>query len=352
MDKLAELITRHNKGGNPVRNSRSEMNHLPQRQINNPVGDGLSALFKAASQNLQRPFSPEGRQELADSVTSQFANPEAGLDFVAPMGGMVGAIKAFHGSPHKFSKFDMSKLGTGEGAQAYGNGLYFADNIDVAKSYSKINPTTAAPPNRLLNGVELTPGTPEYHAGTLLERSTLKQARKDVASWIQQGSPDALALDGWKKTLATLDGVDSKSAFKVGKNENMYETSLRWPDAAREAVDPMGAQHFLDWDKPMSKQSPAVVKAWKASKNELPANAADDLGGDFSLMYGKDVTPQDFLNTFESLGAKAGGELALKKQGVPGIRYLDGNSRGAGAGSSNYVVFDDAIPEITKRTGN
>ena len=41
----------------------------------------------------------------------------------------------------------------------------------------------------------------------------------------------------------------------------------------------------------------------------------------------------------------------LKSLGVPGIRYLDGNSRGAGAGSSNYVVFDDAIPEITKRNG-
>ena len=27
---------------------------------------------------------------------------------------------AYHGSPHDFDKFDMSKIGTGEGAQAYG----------------------------------------------------------------------------------------------------------------------------------------------------------------------------------------------------------------------------------------
>ena len=43
----------------------------------------------------------------------------------------------WHGSPHKFSKFDSSKIGTGEGAQAFGHGLYLAENPDVAKGYVK-----------------------------------------------------------------------------------------------------------------------------------------------------------------------------------------------------------------------
>ena len=42
-------------------------------------------------------------------------------------------IKAYHGSPHDFDKFDMSKIGTGEGAQAYGHGLYLAENEATAK---------------------------------------------------------------------------------------------------------------------------------------------------------------------------------------------------------------------------
>ena len=37
-------------------------------------------------------------------------------------------IRAYHGSPYDFEKFDISKIGTGEGAQAYGHGLYFAEN--------------------------------------------------------------------------------------------------------------------------------------------------------------------------------------------------------------------------------
>src|SRR3990167_1126141 len=44
-------------------------------------------------------------------------------------------VTVFHGSPHEFSAFDASKIGTGEGAQAYGHGLYFAENIGVAKGY-------------------------------------------------------------------------------------------------------------------------------------------------------------------------------------------------------------------------
>lgn len=44
-------------------------------------------------------------------------------------------IRAFHGSPHDFDKFDISKIGTGEGGQAYGHGLYFADIEDVARGY-------------------------------------------------------------------------------------------------------------------------------------------------------------------------------------------------------------------------
>ena len=55
-------------------------------------------------------------------------------------GGLAGMIRASHGSPHAFTKFLMSKLGTGEGAQAYGHGLYFGEGFDspVAKQYRDV----------------------------------------------------------------------------------------------------------------------------------------------------------------------------------------------------------------------
>lgn len=44
-------------------------------------------------------------------------------------------FKAYHGTPYRFEEFDLEKIGTGEGAQAYGYGLYFAGEPDVARGY-------------------------------------------------------------------------------------------------------------------------------------------------------------------------------------------------------------------------
>jgi hypothetical protein len=50
------------------------------------------------------------------------------------IGALPDAITTYHGSPHDFDEFDMSKIGTGEGAQAYGRGLYFAEMKMLQKS--------------------------------------------------------------------------------------------------------------------------------------------------------------------------------------------------------------------------
>ena len=41
-----------------------------------------------------------------------------------------------HGTPHDFEKFDLDKIGTGEGNQAFGYGLYFTEDSKIAKSYA------------------------------------------------------------------------------------------------------------------------------------------------------------------------------------------------------------------------
>lgn len=44
---------------------------------------------------------------------------------------------AYHGTPHKFDEFSTEHIGSGEGAQAHGWGLYFAENKDVSENYRK-----------------------------------------------------------------------------------------------------------------------------------------------------------------------------------------------------------------------
>lgn len=44
-------------------------------------------------------------------------------------------LTLYHGSPHEFDEFDISKIGSGEGHQAYGHGLYFAEEEEVSQIY-------------------------------------------------------------------------------------------------------------------------------------------------------------------------------------------------------------------------
>lgn len=45
---------------------------------------------------------------------------------------------AWHGSPHDFDTFDLGAIGTGEGNQAHGWGLYFAKDKKVSKLYKEV----------------------------------------------------------------------------------------------------------------------------------------------------------------------------------------------------------------------
>src|SRR5574343_290164 len=65
--------------------------------------------------------------------------------------GLLGAIKVYHGSPHAFTKADSSKIGTGEGAQAYGHGLYWAESPETAKTYVQ-EPSKTSADRWLVNG--------------------------------------------------------------------------------------------------------------------------------------------------------------------------------------------------------
>src|SRR5574343_76169 len=86
---------------------------------------------------------------------------EEGLSALAMMTGLLqgtkvapiinNAIKVYHGSPHKFEKADSSKIGTGEGAQAYGHGLYWAESPETAKTYVQ-EPSKTSADRWLVNG--------------------------------------------------------------------------------------------------------------------------------------------------------------------------------------------------------
>ena len=190
---------------------------------------------------------------------------------------VLSAIPFWHGSPHKFDAFDLSHMGKGEGAQAYGWGAYGAESPEVAKQYLNVDPSVPVPPRRQFMGQDLEPGTPEYHAARLASegKESLAGLRKLVAGWISDARPGE-PTDGYQKTLEILNQAQKKSDFKQLKPEPyLYRGEYRWPDPAKEAATPLTGEDLLQWDRPISEQ-PENVR--KALLNPGPPKRLGDVG--------------------------------------------------------------------------
>lgn len=325
---------------------------------------------KTIPQQLAGLLSPQMNQRVNAAINKPAsANPqqwiEQGMNLagMAPVGGLIGQT-VYHGSPHKFDKFDMSKIGTGEGAQAYGHGLYFAESPDVAKSYLKAGGggkqlTVTLPNNQSLYGDQITDNGLE--AIKYLERGAQDagQFKHNTAYYAKRYTqdPDVQKLiDEWK---------DAKVGYK--DHSTFYKVDI--PD---ESIPRM-----LDWDKPLSEQSPEVQAALEKLGFTSPWEVVSDTGHALPRSY---KSQQEALLDAQKMGGSiqqragthkgssiysgllndevTGASLSpsqisekLNNSGIPGIRYLDGSSRNAGQGTSNFVLFDDQLPRITEING-
>jgi hypothetical protein len=284
-----------------------------------------------------------------------------------------GPIRAYHGSPHDFDAFSLDKIGTGEGAQAYGHGLYFAESEPVAKYYR----------DALTQYAGQTKINTPYREGMLddsprsFERffsSRFKENRGDLGKTIEHLQSDLQRnpKDGTiTQALDFATNPDHKFTLTDPNPGKMYEVNIN--------ADP---EHFLDWDKPLSEQSQHVREAYQnlkgttdpkesAAKVRILQEQMDALTSDrdpvtnmmrneqgwHRLARERDAAWEDWnaaqsgAKFYESMGRKAAAVPALQQAGIPGIKYLDQGSRGAGQGSSNYVVFNDKLIDILKKYG-
>jgi hypothetical protein len=292
-----------------------------------PLVRGLSEPARIA---LTETLSPAAKNLLADTVGAsraiaqgdremlmeifQPAGTPRSLGAAAPDPETAGAITAFHGSPYDFDAFDITKMGTGEGAQAYGPGLYFAENENVAREYRDSMLDARIPPlNDRLREVaremsEISTGYRQWRSG-------------------QEERGRALA--------AEYDGLMDQRSSMRGR---LYQVNIQ-----------ANPEDFLNWDAPISQQSEKVRDALmpfverriaqmgEAGNRFTTEQWMDRLrGGDVMLLDKVEDTPVS---------------NALIEAGVPGVRYFDQSSRAAGEGTRNIVVFDDQLIDIVRKYG-
>jgi len=292
-------------------------------------------------------FVPEmkrGRgQQLADALS--LLSLPGGKTAASMMMGAVPDVDAaatvFHGSPHKFDRFDSSKIGTGEGAQAYGHGLYLAESPDVAKTYMGAGQSVGGPAfeNRLSKVMEKAQDAGRYGEAGALEELLIN--RNPAMAYSKFSAENGYSPATIAQAHATIKQYENKF-----QPSGLYKVDL--PD---EAIAKM-----LDWDKPLSQQ-PAAAKHFKEMHELNGGQGYINSDGNYTALgvgstdelKGKDLV--DFLAKMG--GGRVDASALLRQAGIPGIRYLDGGSRGQGQGSSNYVVFpgNESLLTILERNG-
>jgi hypothetical protein len=239
-------------------------------------------------------------------------------------------LEAFHGSPHVFDRFSMDAIGTGEGAQAYGHGLYFADSRGVAEDYRE----ALTAPRLTFDGRNLdTPWNDEIRERWADHYEGLSEAESDAMDSILGNLSQA-------DTISDVENVEyyfrqdpiARRLYNTKVKPKMKEET---PEGALYGVEiDVTPDQLLDWDKPLSEQSEAVQEV---------------LGP-----YLSDFTPSagGALNIATDALGKGVPERLLAEKGIKGIKYLDGVSRKGGEGTSNYVIFDDKLINIAEPGNN
>ena len=261
-----------------------------------------------------------GAGRLVGSQINRAMMGEGGL--LAPITPQPMRLDVYHGSPHKFEKFDPSKIGTGEGNQSYGAGAYLAEARPVAEQYSKdvskVNPIFSVGSEQITPVTN--PTTPLEKAKNYLYESAVinivegdrRKTAKTLLNEAWYGADYSFKgeeLNAVRSEISKLIESKGKKILKVPEG-NIYKVDL--PD---EKIASM-----LDWDMPISSQSQAVKDL--ASKYGV---SESDLGGDLLAKVGKGLKGSSIMN----------------QAGITGVKYFDEGSRDLLSGTKNFVVFPE-----------
>jgi|AntDeeMinimDraft_5_1070356.scaffolds.fasta_scaffold04171_2 hypothetical protein len=176
-----------------------------------------------------------------------FRAPPAALDHASA--DALRYMVAWHGSPHQFDKFSIDRIGQGEGAAAFGHGLYFAGSRSVAESYRNALTTNAV---RFPDGTAqrlLTYGDFDVFESRLLglleDEGMNLEVDQEAVQFIYHEDTREVILEGFE--LAEGGGDDDLVASAFGELEAL---AIREPmrvqdnfDASPEAAEAVGAAY-------------------------------------------------------------------------------------------------------------
>ena len=315
-----------------------------------------------------------------------------------PNPNLIPMIMAWHATPHKFDQFDITKIGTGEGAQVFGKGLYFAGHLGTGKVYRdqfagktqikvgkhgiidhddhfgvgkpkprEIKKWTNDPDeyayeismhavsniakriSREMDTLRSDRIIDNPNAADLSDEVLLKQAISNIEKYLKTPANNKNNFGNFKYSEEQLINMDKVNAIYL-ENLNRFKelgiTPIRKEAQLYRVKLDVEEEDFLDWDLPLSKQSDKVKKLFDELYDEVYDSGfqeymrdlvdGDPTGQELYKMLGRYQKQSDFDTSKQ-----------LNEKGIFGIKYLDEGSRpfqDSPKGSEktfNYVMFDD-----------
>ena len=265
---------------------------------------------------------------------------------------------AYHGTPHIWppepgfphGRPRLDKIGTGEGAQAYGWGWYSAESQGVGKDYQR-----KLSPNTIWKYVD--------KAGNEVRTSAMDdQALRAAESFLHNtyGKIDFGAVDNAISYLSAEkrfipDRETLEDGLNLIKNKGLTRSvSVDLGSLYRLDIPDDALPKLLDWDRPLSEQTKEVrdvlLKNGVAHREDSRPISA--IYGDLASKLGSKRTfgPKDDASRQWS-GHISNDQAAseyLASIGIPGNKYLDQGSRGIGfAGPTQWqVTFPGKAPVL------
>jgi hypothetical protein len=297
----------------------------------------------AAQSEMDRTGDPTALLHALGGFTGS-TTPRAGLS-VKPIGALADVsayqpIKAYHSSPYDFDRFDMSKIGTGEGAQSYGHGLYFAENPAVSgqggQYWSQFKGRFGGDEAQAMNRLWASNFDRDAAIQTTQRKlDQLAEARQSgvLPSGVVGNYTDPVLIDSITRSMQrSLQAQHDLLTSGKPVGPRTYEVNIN--------ADPAT---MLNWDAPLAEQ-PQAVQDLADRLKVTPWRQQDPVLGSEVYRAGQRAS------SFGHYGVPPPSE-ALLQAGIPGIKYLDQGSRGSGVGTHNYVMFNDKLIDIMRKYG-
>ncbi len=217
-------------------------------------------------------------------------------------------------------------MGTGEGNQAFGPGLYTAEAERVAKTYkSSLSPAQTRELTQMRGWLD-----------ELYEKHTnLTEDFNRAKQMVDEGKLYPVAVERIRANIDDTSKQIERQTARINQytgldRGKMYEARIR-----------ANPERFLDWDAigtPSFKEPPALAKFIDAEMDKMK-NVYD-----LSDPATRKLATENALRNPETVAA-------LREAGIPGVRYFDATSRSRGEGTRNYVVFDENLIEMIRKYG-